>query len=327
MNSLRHTVATKILNNIPPRVKQIDFLMETLNISRESVYRRIRGDIPFAFEEIAKLSIELGFSVDELITKDMPSRIFFDLHHNCSKNYSEIFISIFQQYFRGILDTQNIRNIELTMIINHIPFEFIIFFNHLFKFSYYRWMHQSQESSLKYYYSDVILPDKLVYLQQKIIENTKMVQKNTIIFDPNIFQNLIQEIQYYYKRRLLNETDFMLLKEDLLKMVNMVESAAQTGYSSMNSHYNFYLSLLTIDSSSCFVKVNEQIVSHFFVNLIEPITISNPTLCNLHKRWLDSMRKHSTLITQSNEIEQVRYFGKQKKAIEMISNTTNGHAL
>ena len=116
-------------------------------------------------------------------------------------------------------------------------------------------------------------------------------------------------------------------KEDLLKMVNMVESAAQTGYSSMNSHYNFYLSLLTIDSSSCFVKVNEQIVSHFFVNLIEPITISNPTLCNLHKRWLDSMRKHSTLITQSNEIEQVRYFGKQKKAIEMISNTTNGHAL
>ena len=328
MDHFRGAIATKILNNIPPYVKPIDYLMESLNISRESVYRRIRGDISFALEEVAKLSVELGFSTDELIMKDMPSRVFFDLHHTNVQNPSDIFVASFQQYTQGVFDMPRTKDIELTMIVNHIPYEFIIFFNQLFKFSYYRWMHQNQESSLKYFYSDVVLPDKLIYLQQKTSENLKTIQNNTFIFDSNIFLNLIHEIQYYYKRKLIKEEDFMLLKEDLLRLVDMVESVAQTGTcGSSYAHYNFYLSSLNINSSSRYIKYDEQIKSQFFVNLMTPMTITNSTLCDLHKKWLDSAKKYSTLITQSNEILQVRYFDKQRVHVNNIAIIPNGYSL
>ena len=327
MNKLKSTTASKILSNIPLHVKPIDYLMETLNISRESVYRRIRGDISFTFDEIAKLSIELGFSIDELITKDMPAHVFFDLHVTSAQDPSDAFVIKFQQYFSSIFDLTFAKEIESTMILNHIPMEFVVLFEHLFKFSYYRWMHQFQESSLKYFYSDIVVPESLACLQHKAVENLKKVQKNTFIFDPNIFLNLVREIHYYYKRRLINDEDFSHLKKDLTGLVDMMEGIAQTGFYFSQTRFNFYLSSLNIESSSRFTEFDEQTQSQFFIDALEPIAISNPNLCAIHKKWLDSMRKYSTLISLSNEILQVRYFNKQRAYIEEIVENTGSFSL
>ena len=322
MDNLRNIITTKILSNIPPRVKPIDYLMETLDISRESVYRRIRGDISFTLEEIAKLSIELGFSIDELIMKDMPSRVFFNLHTTSMQNPSDIYIAIYQRYFNETFNINCIKDIESIMVVNQIPPEFIIFFNHLFKFSYYRWMHQNQESSLKYFYSDVVLPERLVSLQHKAIESLKKIRNNTLIIDSDIFLNLIMEIQYYYKRRLINESELFSLVNDLSGLIDMLENIAQTGSYGSDSKYNFYLSSLNIDSCSRYIKYDDQMKSVFFMNSIEPVIIINSNLCTMHKKWLDSMRKYTTLITQSNEILQVKYFNKQRATIEEISDSS-----
>jgi len=324
MDNFRSIIATKILSNIPPRVKPIDYLMETLNISRESVYRRIRGDISFTLEEISKLSVELNFSIDELVISEMHSRIFFDLPINPKQSLPDAFITIFQEYFQDIFNMSNVKDIESIMVSNHVPFPFVIYFNHLFKFFYYQWMHQNQESSLKYFYSDVILPDELVRLQQKAIEGSNKIRSNTFIFDSNVFFNLIQKIQYYYKRRLINDSDYSLLRNDLSKMIDMVESIAQTGFCNAKSKCSFYISSLNVEASSRYIKYDKQATSQFFVNSFEPLVITNPNLCAIHKKWLDSLRKYSTLITQSNEILQVRYFNKQRSYLEdNIVNTSS----
>jgi len=324
MDNLRNTVATKILSNISPRVKPIDYLMESLNISRESVYRRIRGDISFTLEEVAKLSVELGFSLDELVIKDMHSRVFFDLHTDKIQDPSEIYTTILEQYFQCAFDMSHRKYIESIQVINQISPGFIIFFDHLLKFSYYRWMHQHQETSLKYFYSDVVVPEKLIDLQQRAIDSLKKVQNTTIILDPDLFTNLIHAVQYYYRRRLINNKEFFEIKEDLLGLTDMLENIAQTGFYGSEAKYNIYLSSLNIEACSRYLKCEEQTKSLFFVNAIEPIVVTNPVLCEIHKKWLESMRKYATLITQSNEILQVRYFNKQRtdiKAMEEFSNT------
>lgn len=323
MDNLRILIATKILSNIPPRVKPIDFLMDTLNISRESVYRRIRGDISFTVEEIAKLSVELGFSIDELVIKDMHSRVFFDLHINSKQDPSDVFITIFNQYFQSTFGSSPDKETESIMVTNCVPLEFIIFFDQLFKFNYYQWMHQNQESSLKYSFSEVVLPNELISIQHNAIESSKKIRNSTYIFDSNVFLNLIQKIQYYYKRRLINEDDFLLLKDELFKLVDMIENIAQTGFCNSDVKCNFYLSSLSVESSSRYIKYENHITSQFLVNSIEPVIVTNPNLCEIHKKRLDSLRKYATLITQSNEILQVRYFNKQRAYIEdIIDNPT-----
>jgi len=327
MENFRSIITTKILSNIPPRVKSIDYLMEALNISRESVYRRIRGDISFTLEEIAKLSVDLRFSVDELIIKDMHSRVFFDLHISGAETPSDNYVTVFEQNFHDFINQPLVKEVEIIEILNRVPFEFLVFFTHLFKFSYYRWMHQNQESSLKYFYSDVVLPEKLLGLQQKAIENMTKLRSCTSIFDPDIFYNLMQEVQYYYKRRLINENEFLLLKEDFLGLINMVENIAQTGYNRCGTKNNFYLSSINIESSNRYITYDEQTKSQFYINGLEPITVSHPNLCGIHKKWLDSMRKYATFITQSNEILQVRYFNKQRALVEECGEVLVAHTL
>ena len=319
MSKVKNTTAAKILSNIPSRVKPIDYLMETLNISRESVYRRIRGDISFTFDEIAKLSVELGFSVDELIKQDAPTHIFFDLHVNKSQDPSSAYITRFHKYFQNILDLPDAKEIESTMITNFVPLEFIVLFNNLFKFAYYRKMHQYQESSLKYSYSEIVLPEELLYLQYLAVERLKKAHNFTYIIDSNIFMNLIREIQYYYKRRLINDSEYDRLREELTGLIDMMESVAQTGFCNSFAKSAFYLSSLNIESSSRYAEINETAQSQFFIEAIEPVTIMNPNVCAMHKKWLDSMRKYSTLISMSNEILQVKYFNKQRSYIEELS--------
>jgi len=323
MDNLRNTVAAKILNNISPRVKPIEYLMVSLNISRESVYRRIRGDISFTLEEVAKLSVELGFSIDELFTQNVRSRVFFDLHTDNIQDPSDIYVTILEQYFQCALDMTYDTFIESIQIINQVSPGFIVFFDHLLKFSYYRWMHQHQETSLKYFYSDVVVPEKLISLQRRAIESVKRVQNTTIILDPDLFTNLIHAVQYYYRRRLINDKEFFEIKKDLLGLIDMLENIAQVGFYGSESKYNIYLSSLNIDACSRYLRCEEQSKSLFFVNAVEPIIITNQTLCETHKKWLESMRKYATLITQSNEILQVRYFNKQRTHIKEIEEFSN----
>jgi hypothetical protein len=318
MSNLRSTIAAKVLNNIPPHVKPIDFLIENLSISRESVYRRIRGDISFTLEEIAILSVKLGFSIDELIMNDKPTHVLFDMQTSSMHNSSEIFIAIFQQYFQDILDSNYTNGIKSIAVLNHVPCEFIVFFDNLFKFVYYRQIHQCQESSYKFCYSDVTVPKELVSLQKNVTENLAKVNDNTFIIDSEIVAYLIQEIQYFYKRKLISQEEVIILKEDLFGLVDMMENIAQTGSYNSEAKFNFYLSLLNIESSSRYFEYEKRTKSQFYINAFEPISITHSMLCRQHKKWLDSVRKYTTLITQTNEILQIKYFAKQRTHIEQI---------
>jgi hypothetical protein len=317
MDNLKNNVTAKILSRIPTRIKPIDYLVETLNISKESVYRRVRGDISFTLEEIAKLSIELGFSIDEFVRNDQHIRAFFDLQTS-SGHPSDVYITMFQQYFQHSFDLAYAKNIEMVTALNHIPLEFIVFFDNLFKFSYYRWLHRNMELSLNYNYSSVVLPHELISLQKNVIENSKKVQNNTFIFDLNIFKSFIYQIQYYYKRKLITEDEFYQFREELLNLIDLMESIAQTGSYTSNAKFNFYLSSINIESSNRYIKYDEQVRSQFFIDWMESVIIDNTAVCALHKKRLDSLRKYATFITQSNEILQVKYFNKQRSNIEKI---------
>ncbi|KAA6316522.1 hypothetical protein EZS27_033182, partial [termite gut metagenome] len=50
-----------------------------------------------------------------------------------------------------------------------------------------------------------------------------------------------------------------------------------------------------------------------------PIIIRNYEISNLHKNWIESMKKSSILITHSNELLQVEFINKQREHIENLS--------
>ena len=159
--NLNKIVLTKILDIMPENLKPVTLLMDVLDIGKESAYRRLRGEKPFSMEEIYKLSLVLNFSLDEIISNDKSDAAAFNhigtIRQNPSKNLLEFF-RYYESYLQRLIDSENS---EITCTLNHFLHTMFINYEHLFKFIYYRWMHQMTDVPLNYLYSEVVIPKEI----------------------------------------------------------------------------------------------------------------------------------------------------------------------
>jgi len=321
LRNKKDLLTTKILDSIPKNIKPIEYLIKILEISKESAYRRLRGDIPFTFEEMSKLSLDLDFSMDELVAKPGETRVLVNMQTGTGDDPAAVFSKRFEQYYKFLLHLEDYPNVETVFTLNHIPVIASVYFKNLFKFFYFKWLHKNHETSLRLNFSDIILSDEIEELRKKVRFSTlNCANKITLILDSNFFVSLMDEIQYYHKRKLITDEDFEILKNDILGFVEMLETSAQTGILGQNAKISIYLSSMNIEANSVYLKYNGSETSFIYTFSINPLNISNPAIGEKHKKWIDSVKKYSTLITQSNEMLQTEYFDKQREFISSPSN-------
>jgi len=312
---------TKILGSIPKNIKPIEYLITMLDISKESAYRRLRGDIPFTFEEMAKLSLDLDFSLDELIAKPGDSRVLIDMHYFPEDDLSIAFLKRFEQYYKFLLQLEDYPDVEAIFTLNSIPLVASVYFKDLFKFFYFKLLHKNTEIPVKFNYSDIVISDELEELRKKAkFGSSNCLNKITLILDSNFLVSLINEIQYFNKRKLINDEEFTNLKNDVLGLIDMFETAAQTGIFGQNTKMDIYLSSTNIEVNLAYARFNGTATSFFYGLSIDPIRMTSPVVTERHRKWINSVKKYSTLISQSNEILQAEYFDKQRDIINFPSN-------
>jgi hypothetical protein len=326
LDDLNAIIVKTVLKNIPKNIKPVLYLMELLDLSRESVYRRLRMDIPFPMSELTKLSLTLNFSLDEILEGNRRERIFFDMGLKKSDNTTDSFLSIFQEYSSYINNLSKAENSYTFMALNCIYPLFTVFFADLFKFYYFKWLVEAQDNLPKIYFSNLTLPKELCALRQRIAEEAKEVRNVTIILSPNIHVSIIKDIQYFYQRRLISKEDLEILKKDLLQMADFAENVAKTGsLGGRNSQIDMYISILYINSNTIYLKYDDISEVHYWIYSNSPMVIRNSEISNIQKKWFLSLKKSSTLITQSNEILQADFFDTQRKLINeyMVEQAEN----
>jgi hypothetical protein len=326
LRNRKDLLTTKILNSIPKNIKPIEYLIKILEISKESVYRRLRGDIPFTFEEMSKLSLDLNFSLDELMPEFGETRVLIKVQSCPDDDPSDVFLKRFEQHYNVLLHLEDYPNVETILTFNRFPVIASVYSKNLFKFCYFKWLHQNHEAALKLYYSDVAISDEMEELRKKVRFSTgNCSNKVTMILDSNFFVSLISEIRYYYKRRLVNDEEFENLKNEVLDFVNSMESSAHTGIFAQTAKINIYLSSMNVEANTIYTKYNGCETSYIYGFSFNPLSISNSAICEKHKKWINSVRKYSTLITKSNEMLQSEYFDKQRESIKSLDG--NGFSL
>jgi len=312
-------LSSKILESIPDNIKPIEFLTELLNIGKESAYRRMRSEIPFTFEEITKLSLELDFSIDEIIGKNKEERIFLDLQANSTASHEESFLSAMQEYYKFCELVSNAQTKEVMVVLNRNSFASFIGYDALFKLYYYNWKHQTYNISLNDPYCDTVIPSQVNAIRQQF----KLIKPNLYnihyIIDRDIFQNIVREIQYYYNRKLITDAEIENLREELLQVLRNIETIMQTGCNDCGASMNYYLSLLDIETNTNYATFDGNIASLYLMHPVNFICIVNQEICRMQKRWIEAIKKYSILVTLSNEILQAEFINKQ---IEYLNNLT-----
>lgn len=319
-NNLNKSVLDKILNCIPENIKPVNYLMDILDLGKESAYRRLRGEKALSLEEIHKLSVELSFSLDEILGNKKTNTFTFNYIGSSDKNPDNNFLEFllfYENYLKNIL---NAENTEIINTINNMLSTMFVGFDELFKFVYYHWMHQMKEVPLNYHYSSLVIPPQIKDICNNINNLHRNLKKVTMIIDKNIHLNLIKEIQYFYIRGLIDESELIRLKEQYLRYMDFTEKIITKGTDPNGSSYDIYLSMLSISSSTSYISWEDNEESAFWHNVCYPMHTRNRNIIGRHKHWIDSLKKYSTLITQSNELQQADFFNEQKSYVNNITD-------
>jgi hypothetical protein len=312
-------LSARILESIPDNIKPIEFLTELLNIGKESAYRRMRSEIPFTFEEITKLALELDFSVDEIIGKNKEERIFLDLQVNSSSNHEESFLAMIQEYYKYTELICNAQVKEVLVALNRISFSTLVGYDTLFKLFYYNWKHQTYNISLNEPFCDTVIPPEINAIRQKFKTIKPNLYNVHYIIDRDIFLNIVRKIQYYYNRKLITDDEIIAIRDELNLVLKNIETIMQTGSNETGASAYYYLSLLDVETNTNCATFDGNIASIYWMHPVNAICIINQELCNMQKKWIESIKKYSVLVTLSNEILQAEFINKQIEYLNSLA--------
>lgn len=228
----------------------VQFLLDTLDISRESAHRRLRNEIMFTFEEVCKIAQSLALSVDRLIGVNHAGTAFFDLYMHKSSDPIKIFTEILQVNTDLIIKTQHELPLRINIVLNRLPFGFTLVHENLAKFYYYKWLFHIQEPYSYVNFDEFVIPDQILDCYKKYIEASYNIVGDVIILlDENIFISKIKEINYFRRRGLISNDKIYEIRKELLLVVDMLEYMTQHGNYKSQTNISIYLSSVDLEPS------------------------------------------------------------------------------
>lgn len=307
-----------VKSNTKPDDNLVDVVMNTLSVGKEAAYRRIRGEVPFTFSEIAKLASVFRFSLDSIIAVSFPELAvvntrFFNTNQ-MYKDYKQT-VESFYTLFKEMNRSSNSKGCTAS---NVIPFTMYGKYENLSKFKLYRWMHQMDISFSSTSFSEMKMPDEVWTLHQDMLKEADYLEDFCYVLDRNIFSTFVNDINHFIQLGFISTEDRLLLKNELLDLLSMFERVVKEGGISPQNKVSVYISSIDFDSSYSYFETEDMSVSSMRVYAVNTLTTQDKNFFDTQKKWIESLKRYSVLISGCGEMERVKFIAKQKEIINLL---------
>ena len=315
---LQKNLIATIREHIPKNANITNYLADTLILGRESVYRRLRGEINFTFEEVSILSSKLGFSIDNLVGMRKNENALFSIPILQDAEYLEIYRQKMLEYGKLFCTMGNFHNAEARLAINMLPYFLHIEHENLSRFRLFKWLYQNQKIEVNSKFADFLLPENILAAHRTFQQDLIHVPNATMIMDNNVFWSVAKDIEYFQKRGLLSTEDVMRLKEELYRIIDDLEMMAINGVCKNGIKISIYTSAVDLEATYLHFEQGDSQFSQVRIFAISAIDSYDKRLCEVQKKWIESLKRYSTLITQSGEMQRFEYLNGQRDIINSI---------
>lgn len=305
-------------NKIPDGVNLANTLMDILYIGKETVYRRLRGEVPFTLNEASIISKKMGVSLDQIVGISYTNNAMFDLN---LLHYSEpikTYYTIISHYLELFESLRYDLTSELSTASNMIPQTFYLKYDNLSKFRLFKWMYQNEKVNCVKYFSELNLSDELKQAQKDFVNATQYIQTTNYIWDSMMFVNLVNDIKYFASIHLITDEEVIKLQEELLMLLDDLENIAAKGKFNTGKNVRIYISNINFEATYSYVETSNMQLSLIRVFSINSITSRDKDMCKSMKEWVQSLRKFSTMISESGEMQRIQFFKQQREIVEKM---------
>ncbi|MDR1876689.1 MAG: hypothetical protein LBQ84_03600 [Flavobacteriaceae bacterium] len=315
--TLHKNLLQAIENKIPKENNIANILMDILLIGKEAVYRRLRGEVFFTLQEAVTIAKKLNISLDNtlgsLSDKGIPFQLRF-LEHFDSKEPDFILL---EQLIHILQTAKDDPDSEIGISQNIFPYAFYPEYEYLTRFYLLKWYYYKGASFTKPF-CEIKPSKKLLELQNGILTGLRNIKKIYYIWDYMIFHYLINDIKYFTNTCLISKDELSLLKSDLLRFLNDWEDIATRGFFTPGNKIYFYISDINFQSTYAYIKANDHRISLLRAFFLNYVTSFDLKIFSKVQRWIQSLQKTSTLISETGETERTRFFKGQRKMLKNL---------
>ncbi|GAB4204244.1 MAG: hypothetical protein Fur0023_11860 [Bacteroidia bacterium] len=294
-------------------------MVDLLNISMDSAYRRIRCETEITMDEMFRLCEYFKVSADSLLFTDVNTATFI---------YKPIFQSIsnFEEHLKKIEQNMesiiSMPDIHMYYAAEEVPLFHSLYSEHLIRFKLFYWMRNILGiNEFNHQYNPDIIPNNLVKTSLKINRLYKDIPSSEIWSNETVL-TFIKQIEFSIEAGLFSNKEIIMnLIEEHNKMLETLKINTENGHKEnrKNIVFNLYKSDIMIGTNSiCVEKNNIPILSYVSFNTLNTLSTSNQTFSNEVSKWIKNLIKKSTLLSGTSEKERYKFFNEMFKKTAIL---------
>ncbi len=317
-NKIQAALLERIKYKVDSRISYVDELAELLNLSKDSVYRRIRGETELSLSEAVTLCEKFQIPFHELM--DGESSLYSFQGRLVSRDNLPIYnwLELILQNLK-LLDSYPGQK-QLIYYTKDLPVFYYYNYPKLTAFKMYFWMrtiHNYPEfESARFTFNAV--PQEMIALGQRIwnkfcqIPSTEIwAQETTVV--------TLRQIEYYHDCGYFeNPSDALLIIDEFEQLLRDSKDWMKKGEKPGGASLQIYRNDVLLGDNTILFELGDQRMVFLPIGNLSLLSTSNATFCAHIEGFLNTVIKRAVLISATGEKERNRYFNLNDRLIQEL---------
>jgi len=317
-DNIQSAFLEQVKKRIAPNLSLAEEMAEALNISRDSAYRRIRGETVLSLDEVSILRNQYGVSVDSILSNS-GEMVSFHCRMVDSQNFT------FDKWLTSILtsletllplpDKQIIYFAKDTPVFYYFnspllgPFKMFFWMNSVLRKEDYRGVKFSPE----------LVPRDLITLGERIWKRYTEIPKIEIWSEETLNVTL-RQIEFYHECGFLADPKYALqLCDEYLLIIKEIRGWATVGYKEKaDFKFNLYKNDLLIGDNTIFFRMGDKRATFIPYNTLNILTTTHEGFCKQTEDYLVNLTTKSILISTTGEKDRNKFFNLMEEKIQHV---------
>ncbi len=322
-DNLQQELLDRILASYTKKVDAVEVLCKLLSVSKDAVYRRLRGDTLLTPNEIGVLAKHFGISLDNLILSGSSSVHFSMSAFTTPIESTEDYLL---ELHKDLHRLDNIPDVKVYYTSQELPIFYYFLFPELTIFKLYVWGRTAWDFDYlkQQAFALHLIPPHSVKLSQEII-NMFMRLDTIELWSANIIDNTLNQIEHHYYHGAITETEqAIMLCDKCEELANHLSVMAEHGC-------KFKPGMQTDRGPSFLLLHNDSLLTNNTIFVDSPthqwvfsafgdpsyLVTSDPRICKFTSNWFHKIINKSVPMSNHAESFRTRFFHQVKKKIDL----------
>ena len=306
------------------KISLVDELAELLNVSKDSAYRRLRGETLLTFDEIRKVSHHYQVSLDAFLNLSTNAVVFNNRIVGKALSFKEYLTSIRE----NLTIVSRAENKRMIWAAKDVPILHYFQSSKLTNFKLFFWQRTilSQMDQVNRY--DPNLVDQEMVNIAKEIWDLYCKIPSVEIWSDETLNITLRQVEYYYDCEVIDKESALGITSEFQDMIKHLRQETKIGrkysmggedYPGNGTLHLFYNEIAIGDNTIYFEFENRRLVFLTY-NMLNILSTTDEGFSRDTFEYLENIMQKSIPISASSEKERNKFFNRMELKIEQILN-------